>query len=241
MLWPRGGRDEQRGEALAMQSLTDGLKGRPLGARGKWRSKPGARETLVAVQQRDTIKVDAPTPQVSRQRVDRRDARPGQRAIPLRPCRAGFVGEVPSLDQAAALPAPVRRMRRLMQRVRAVRDMPHEHIADRAGIDIESGHLTPRLVHARAYETGVPSSEATSRETRRYWPARMTSTGRRSSRRAIGLSNQTGMNVASMTYARRSTSAMSSSARVACTPDGVRDPRSQRRALLGSPPVAAAR
>jgi hypothetical protein len=87
------------------------------------------------------------------------------------------------------------------------------------------------------------SSPASTRDTRRYSPAAITSSGLSSSSSGTGLRIHTGTYAGSARRARRarrSTIDDNSANRSARTPDGERDPRSQARAVVSFVPVAPA-
>lgn len=73
-----------------------------------------------------------------------RQACSGQDPIPLGSGGGRLVGEVPGSYDVAVLPAAVRWVGRLVERVAFVRDVAHEDAVYGAFVDVEGGHLRDR-------------------------------------------------------------------------------------------------
>lgn len=140
-----GGRaDEQPVVALVVQRVSNLLTHWPLLLGRPRRRKADTSQACVVVKQRHPVQVDAPPPQISRDRIHRRKPGARQCPIPLGPRRIRLVGEIPGRDGSTLLPAAVGRFGRQIERVAAVRDMSDEEVVDAASVDVELGHATRR-------------------------------------------------------------------------------------------------
>ena len=136
---PGGRGHEQRVVAFVVQRVADLLAARPLLLGRSWWREVDSGQPGVVVEKRHLVQIDAPPPQISKDRVGRRKSGTSQSAVPRGPRRIGLVGEVLGPDGGAPLPAAVGRLGWLVERVGAVRDVPDEDVMDAAGVDVESG------------------------------------------------------------------------------------------------------
>ena len=83
-----------------------------------------------------------------------RQACSGQGSIPLGPGGGRFVGEVPGSYDVAVLPAAVRWVGRLVERVAVVRDVAHEDAVYGAFVNVQDGHLRDRHFLKRSDQLG---------------------------------------------------------------------------------------
>lgn len=116
-LWLRRRAIHDTVESLGMKPLTDLLEYRPLfPSRYRVRQSQPCKSTVPG-EVSDVAQADSVAPQLARQAVQRLDLVLSEPAVPLGPYGFLLGREVESLDDSSALPAPVRRRRRSVQRI----------------------------------------------------------------------------------------------------------------------------
>ena len=149
----RGG-DQDALVAVAVKLITNGLEPRPLADGGKRRRQADPAKAVIIIEERDTVEIHSPAPQIPRQGMGGRQACSGQDSIPLGPGGGRLVGEVPGRYDVAVLPAAVRWVGRLVERVAVVRDVAHEDAVYGVLVDVEGGHLRDRHFLKRSDQLG---------------------------------------------------------------------------------------
>ncbi len=121
---PCGRRRYQRGPAAAIQLLTNGLERGPCLAAGFGRPEADRRELQPAAEIRNALDIDPELPKVSGHLADRFGLQLGQRPIPLSPRSLRAIGEIERLNDRAALPTSIGRIRRAGQWITPSRALP---------------------------------------------------------------------------------------------------------------------
>jgi hypothetical protein len=156
-LWLRRRAIHDTVESLSMEPLTDLLEYRPpFPPRYRVRQSQLCKNT-VPREISDVAQADSVAPQLARQAVQRLDLVLSEPAVPLGPYGRLLSCEVEALDDSSALPAPVRRRRRSVQRIAVHRCVTQPRTRHGHARHNEIRHLSP-------YENVGASSPATIRE-----------------------------------------------------------------------------
>jgi len=166
------------------QSLTNLLKCWPLTGLRPGETQAEVTKGRLGGQVGKPSELELPAPELSRQQSTRWDARSGQGPIPLGPSGLRAVRQVEGTDDGAALPAIVRRIARHGLRIDAGGHLPEPDPLALEGFEVE---------WQPGQEAPGSSRLAITRDTRRYSPAAITSSGLSSWSEGIGLFIQTAM------------------------------------------------
>jgi hypothetical protein len=128
-LEPGAAARDQPCPSFAPERFPDPLIRRPRPSPRCWKAEAKCRESPSAPEV-SKLNVELPGVLVVGDRVRGREPAFGKPPVPLRHCRRGLVDEVEALDDLAALPAPLRRLRRSAEQVGAVRGVAGPLAAD---------------------------------------------------------------------------------------------------------------
>ena len=116
-LWSRRRAIHDTVETLGLQPLTDPVEHRPL-LSPRYRVRQAELCKYTAPREiSDVAQADSVAPQLARQTVQRLDLVLSEPAVPLGPYGRLLGRKIETLDDSSALPAPVRRRRRSVQRI----------------------------------------------------------------------------------------------------------------------------
>lgn len=126
--------------ALTPQLFADCLKRRPSAAARRRQRKPNTRQLFCRAKV-GHFDVDVPLPEISGQRLLRRDVALGQVPVPLGPCRRLTLGQIDGVHDSPTLPAVVGRVEARRQRGQAGRAVLDPDASDDGRVDVERQSL----------------------------------------------------------------------------------------------------